>query len=79
MENPQANSILEKIHQVITNLVRKYDLQNNDLDEDEPWSEKLAATDFVLQSMYHTTLQSRPYQLVFGRDMIVNTLFIVEW
>ena len=32
MENPQANSIIEKIHQVITNLVRKFELQNNYLD-----------------------------------------------
>ena len=29
MENPQAKLILERIHQVISNLVRTYDLQNN--------------------------------------------------
>ena len=33
-ENPKANSILERIHQVIVNLVRTYDLQNNYLDKD---------------------------------------------
>ena len=30
--NPQVNSILEKLHQVIVNLVRTFDLQNNYLD-----------------------------------------------
>ena len=35
--NPQANSILERIHQAIANIVRTYDFQNNYLEEDDPW------------------------------------------
>ena len=31
--NPQVNSILERVHEVIANLVRKFDLKNNYLDE----------------------------------------------
>ena len=34
MSNPQANSIMQIIHQVIENLVLTYDLQNNYLDKD---------------------------------------------
>ena len=60
------NSILEIIHQVIANLVRTYGLQNNDLDKDDPWSGILAATDFAVQSTYHTRLQATPGHLVFG-------------
>ena len=56
MENPQASSILERIYQFVANLVRTFDLQNNYLDEDDPWSGILSATDFVVRSMYHTTL-----------------------
>ena len=67
------------IQQVITNLVRTYKLQINYLDKDDPWSEILAATDFTLQSTYHTTLQDTPDQLVFGRDMILNPPFILDW
>ena len=48
MENPQANSILEIIHQVISNFVRTFDLQNNYLDEDDPWSGILATKYFVV-------------------------------
>ena len=56
-----------------------FDLQNNYLDEDDPWSGILAATSFAVQIMCHTTLQATPGQLVFGRDMISNTLFIADW
>ena len=65
--------------QRITNLVCTYDLQNNYLDEDEPCSEILATADFAVLSTYHPTLQATPNQLVYGRDMILNTLFIADW
>ena len=67
------NSILEIIHQVIENLVHTFNLQNNYIDEDDPWSGILAATDFAVRSTYHITLQFTPGQIVFGRDMILNT------
>ena len=34
--NPEANSILERIHQVLGNCVRNFDLDEHDLDEDDP-------------------------------------------
>ena len=73
------NSILERIHQVIANFVRMFDLQNTYLDEDEPWLGILAATDFAVQITYHTNLQATPGQLIFGFDMILNTPFIEDW
>ena len=72
------NSILERIHQVIANLVSMFDLQSYHLDEDDPWSGILEATDFEIRSTHHTTLQATPGQLIFGRDMILNTPFIVD-
>ena len=35
-ENPQANSILERIHRVIANFARTFDSQKNYIDEDDP-------------------------------------------
>ena len=35
MENPQAKSILERIHQVLANLVCAFSFQNNHLNEYE--------------------------------------------
>ena len=78
-ENTQDSSILEIIHQVIANLVRTFELQNNYLDEDDPWSGILAATDFAVRSTYHTTLQAMPGHMVFGCDMILNTPFRENW
>ena len=78
-ENPQVNYILEIIHEVVANLVRTFDLQNNYLDEDDPWSGILAATAFTVQIIYHPTLQATLGQMVLGRDVILNTPFIVDW
>ena len=52
----ELNSISERIQQVITNLVCTYDLQNNYLDKDYPWSGILEATYFAVGSMCHTTM-----------------------
>ena len=77
-ENPQANPLLERIHQAIENLVHTFDLQNIYLDEDYPWSDILAATGFEVRSIYPTKLQVTPSQLVFSCNMILNTPSIVD-
>ena len=59
-KNPQVNSILEIIHQVIANSVRTFKFKNNYLDKDYPWSAILATTAFPVRSMYHTTNHVRP-------------------
>ena len=77
--NLQLNSTFKRIHQVIANFIHIYDLQKKYLDEHDPRSEILAATAFEVLSMYHTTLQAMPYQLVLERDIIFNTPFIADW
>ena len=70
-KNPQANAILERVHQVLGNLCRTFELENREIDKKDPWTGILAATAWAIQSTYHTTLQATPGQLVFGRDMIL--------
>ena len=78
--NPQANAIIERIHQTIGNVIRTFQVQESTyLDEDDPWSGILAATMFAVRATYHTTLQATPTQLVFGRDAILNTQFEANW
>ena len=72
-------SVLELIHQVIANLVHKFDLKNNYLEDDDPWSGILADTYFVVKIICRTMLQTLPGQIAFGRDMILNTPFIYDW
>ena len=38
------------------------------MDADDPWSGILSAV--AVRSIFHTTLQATPGQLVFGRDII---------
>ena len=37
--NPQANAIVERIHQVIGNIIRTFELETNYMDEDNPLKE----------------------------------------
>ena len=75
--NPQSNAIIERIHQTIGNIIHIFDVSNT-VDND-PWSGILAATIFAVRATYHTTLQSSPMQLVFGRDAILNTKHVADW
>ena len=79
VRNPQANAIVERVHQVIGNIIRTFELQENYLDKDDPWKGILSATAFAVRSTYHTTLQKSPGQLVFGRDMILNIKHTANW
>ena len=79
VRNPHTNAIVERIHQVIANMIRKFELKTNYLDQDDPWKGILSATAFAVRSTYHTTLKKTPRQLVFGRDMILNIKHIANW
>ena len=77
VRNPQANAILERIHQTIGNIIRTFAKDN--LDENDPWAGILTATMFAIRATYHTTLQATPAQLVFGRDSLMNIKFEANW
>jgi len=79
VRNPQANAIVERVHQVIGNIIRTFELETNYLDEDDPWKGILSATAFAVRSTFHTTLLKSPGQLVFGRDMIFNIQHTANW
>ena len=80
IRNPQANAIIERIHQTIGNIIRTFQVQENPyLDKEDPWSGILSATMFAVRATFHTTLQATPMQLVFGRDAILNSQFEANW
>jgi hypothetical protein len=68
--NPQANAIIEHVHQTIGNIIRTFNVQT--MDSNDPWARILTAPMFAVCTTYHTTLQALPMQLVFGRDAILN-------
>jgi hypothetical protein len=72
VRNPQASAIVERVHQTIGNIVRTFELENNYLDEEDPWKGIISATAFAIGSTFHATLRKSPGQLVFGRGIILN-------
>jgi hypothetical protein len=70
---------VERVHQVIKNIIRTFELINNYLDDNDPWKGILSATAFAVRSTFHTTLQTTPGQLVFGRDMILIVKHEANW
>jgi transposase InsO family protein len=77
--NPQSNGIVERIHQVLADGLRTFELEKQELDDVDPWTPFLAACAFAIRSTYHTTLQASPAQLVFGRDMLLPIKFKANW
>ena len=78
-ENPQANCILERINQVIANLVCTFHLKNNFLEKEDPRKVFYQILLFSEISMYHTMLQAMTNPLVFGRAMVFNSPFILNY
>ena len=77
--NPQGNSVIERIHQVIGDSLRAYELQEQELDEDDPFGAILANVSWALRSTYHTALEATPGQLFFGRDMLLGIQHKANW
>ena len=78
--NPQANAMVERIHQVVGQLI---DMQEIKGKKDPPkpfgWRGILSAMHQAVCSTVHTTTRAMPTQLVFGRDAILNVSFEADW
>ena len=78
--NPQSNGVIERIHQVVGNSLRTFQLESAALNnEDDPWTPYLASVAWAVRSTYHTILNATPGQLVFGRDMVLPIQFQADW
>jgi transposase InsO family protein len=76
--NPQANSMVERVHQVLGNMLRTQRIDDT-LSDNKSWENFLSAAAWAIRSTYHTTLDATPGQLVFGRDMLLNIAFKANW
>ena len=79
VRNPQANAIIERVHQVLGNTIRTFDNEQRTINHQDPWTGILCAVAFAVRSTYHTTLKATPGQLVYGRDLIFNIQHEVDW
>ena len=80
VENPQGNSPIERIHQVIHDLIKTTELDKRIFDYIDPWGKVLSSVAWAIQASYHSTLQATLAQIVFGRDMkkVINWQLITK-
>ena len=56
----------QRIHQVVGNSLRTFQLESQELSENDPWTPYLASVAWAVRSTYHTVLNATAGQLVFG-------------
>jgi len=56
VKNPQAN-LVERVYQILGNILRTQDLQNVVLDKNDPFTDVLCKYTWVIYSTIHTTLK----------------------
>ena len=74
--NPQSNVIIERVHAVLGNSFRTFELEKRELDEDNPFEEFLTAT------VYAIVLTRVELSLKEGSThdtMFAITLILMEW
>ena len=79
IKNPQANAILERIHQVVTNMMRTSSLDMQDTCTPDMIDEFIANVGWAIRSTHHTVLGSSPGAAIFGRDMLFDIPYLADW
>ena len=79
VRNPQANAILERVHQVIGQMLRtaEIDMAKSVVPDDIDVFINNAA--WAIRSTYHTVLKASPGAAIFGRDMLFDIPFLADW
>jgi transposase InsO family protein len=77
--NPQSNGIVERVHQVIGDVIRTMNLENDEEFGEEDLRNVLQNCAFAVRASFHTTLGATPGQLVFGRDMVLPIAYEANW
>ena len=82
VKNPQANSVVERVHLVITNQLRSIDLDQEKISHANLTSlanDLLQSAAWAVRTTVHTVHQRTPGQLVFERDMIMQLAVSTDW
>jgi hypothetical protein len=78
IKNPQANAFVDRIHQVMSDFIRTMELHERQLD-DTTINAVLQSVAYGLRSTYHSSLGASPGQIIFGRNMIINAVYLANW
>ena len=79
VKNPQANAILERVHQVIMVMLRTAEIDMADTVDASDIDTFLTNVAWAIRSTYHTVLKASPGAAIFGRDMLFDIPFQADW
>jgi hypothetical protein len=79
VKNPQANGILEHVHQVLGQMLCTAELDMADSVTPDDVNVFLDNTAWAICSTYHTVLKASPGAAIFGRDMLFDIPFVADW
>ena len=79
IKNPQANAILEWVHQVLMGMIRTSEIDMADSVSEKDIDAVLTNASWAICSTYHTVLKASLGAAIFGRDMLwFNIPFIAD-
>ncbi len=79
VKNPQANAILERIHAVLGNMLRRSEFDMAELVKASDIDIFLSDAAWAVHSTYHTVLKASPGAAIFGQEMLFDIPFIADW
>jgi hypothetical protein len=80
VKNPQANGILEHLHQVLGQMLRTAELDIADSVTSNEVAVFLDNAAWAIRSTYHhTVLKASPGAAIYGCDMLFDILFVADW
>ena len=78
-KNPQANAVLERIHEVFGNMMRTSGINNSEVVDARLIDDFITNAAWAIRSTYHTVLRATPGAAIFGRDMLFDIPFLADW
>ena len=79
VKNPQANAILERMHAVLTNMLRTSQIDMQETVSPDIIDDAITNVGWAIRSTYHTVLGTSPGAAIFGRDMLFDIPYIANW
>ena len=79
IDNPQSNAIVERVHQIVGNMLHAHNLNEYDFDEIDPWGLILNDVVYPIRTTHLTSTKASPSQLLFGKDMLFNITHTTNW
>ena len=72
----QANALVERLHQIIYNMIITKDIDRKAYDYIYPWVDNLTSIALLIREFYHWTFGFISGKAVFGRDILFNIMLI---